>query len=373
MKVIYCIAGTFNAGGMERVLSLKTDYLVKRGYDVTIVTTDQKNKTSFFTFNKEIKHIDLGINYATLSKSLFVKVLLYPFKQIVHFYKLRKLLKNLNADIVVSMFDHEVSFLYKISDKSKKILEIHFSRFKRIQYGRTGIWKFIDTIRSNNDVALAQKYDKFVVLTKEDKLYWGNIDNIVDIPNAQSFQPSNRSTLLHKKVIAIGRLDYQKGFDDLIESWSYLDSQYKDWILEIYGNGPLEESLRNQILELGLEDHIFIKAPVDHIMEKYIDSSILVMTSRYEGLPMALLEGQVCGLPLVAYACKYGPRDLIADGVNGILVEQGDKKGIADALERLMADINLRKAMGDEALLNAKNYELDVVMNQWETLFKTVL
>src|SRR5690606_4487976 len=122
---------------------------------------------------------------------------------VMHRKRLTEVLRRHKADIVISLFDHESSFLYRIKDGSKKILEIHFSRFKRIQYGRKGLWGRIDKWRSRNDLRIAKRYDRFVVLTQEDKANWGNWSKIQVIPNANSFQPKDLAALTDKRVIAV--------------------------------------------------------------------------------------------------------------------------------------------------------------------------
>ena len=137
MKIVYCISGTFNSGGMERVLANKANYLARHGYDIAIITTDQKKREHYFPLEKNIICYDLAINYGDIQEfPLFKKSVAYINKQSEHRKKLIKLLKNLQANIVISMFDHEVSFLHKITDGSRKILEIHFSRFKCISFQR---------------------------------------------------------------------------------------------------------------------------------------------------------------------------------------------------------------------------------------------
>ena len=206
MKIIYCIAGTYNSGGMERVLANKANWLVRNGYDVAILTTDQKRRASFFEMDPSIMQYDLGINYEDNNgKSFLNKLICYPFKQWKHKRALEKLLPELKADVVISMFCNDASILPKIKDRSKKVLEIHFSRFKRLQYGRAGLWKLADQLRSKNDLKVVSRFDKFIVLTDEDKGYWGNLDNIQVISNARSFVVEKPSELNEKKVIAVGR------------------------------------------------------------------------------------------------------------------------------------------------------------------------
>lgn len=372
MKIVYCIVGTFNSGGMERVLANKANYLVKQGHELIIVTTDQRGRSSYFEMDNRISKYDLGINYTGSVKSLFGKIIMYPVKQWKHRKKLNALLKSLKADVAISMFDHDSSFLYKLKDGSKKVMEIHFSRYKRLQYGRTSIWKIIDEYRNKTDLVTAKKYDSFVVLTEEDKGYWGNLPNINVIPNSNSFLPRSQAALKAKKVIAVGRYDYQKGFDELIQAWKHIYEVHPDWSLSIFGQGPLAPMLQRLIDDFGLKDVVHLCAPVKNIEKEYVSSSILAMTSRYEGLPMALLEGQVCGLPLVSYACKCGPKDIIQDGKNGFLVNEGDHSGLANKLIFLMDNDLLREQMGQNSRLMALNYTEDMIMQQWLALFRQI-
>jgi len=373
MKIIYCISGTFNSGGMERVLANKANYLVRLGHELIIITTDQQGRSPYFPLDTRIRNIDLDVNYCeNNNKALVRKTINYYKKQKNHRQKLNRLLYELKGDVVISMFDHDVSFLYKINDGSKKVLEIHFSRFKRLQYGREGLWKIVDRLRSINDLSLVKRYDRFVVLTEEDKGYWGLLKKIVVIPNANSFVPENISDWKAKEVIAVGRYDYQKGFDDLIRIWGIVNVYFPDWILRIYGSGPLEHELLLLIKQLKLEHNIYLHPPVKEIDEKYIESSILAMTSRYEGFGMVLIEAQICGLPLVAYACKCGPRDIIKNGENGFLVEEGNIVEFANRLMELMESFDMRERFGNNGLLRSKNYSEDKVMRMWLDLFDSL-
>lgn len=373
MKIVYSILGTFNSGGMERVLANKANYLAALGYEISIITTDQQGRGSYFELDNRIRQYDLNINYLdNTGKGLLIKLLSYPRKQKLHKIKLEELLKELKADIVISMFDNDSSFMYKLNDGSKKILEIHFSRFKRIQYGRKGILGIVDKWRNINDLRLAKQYDRFVVLTEEDKSYWGSLPNIEVIPNANSFIPSNRASLDCNRVIAVGRYDYQKGFDELIKIWKKIYDKNSDWRLDIFGDGPLKDELENLIKDLELSDIVRLHPPVKNIEKEYLESSILAMTSRYEGLPMALLEAQVCGLPMVAYACKCGPKDIIQDGINGYLIPEGDQQLMSERLLKLMNETKLRKNMGNEAFVLSDNFSEERVMKKWLNIFENI-
>lgn len=370
MRIVYNIAGTYNSGGMERVLANKANWLVRYGYEVIIITTDQQGKSSFFELDSRIRCYDLGVNYDDNNdKSFFNKFTHYPFKLYKHKKRLTNLLNILKADIVISMFCNDVSFITKIKDGSKKILEIHFSRFKRLQYGRKGLWKYADWWRYQTDAKVVNRFDKFIVLTEEDKGYWGNLSNMIVIPNARTFKVSEPAKLNHSKVIAVGRLEHQKGFDRLIDAWRIIVNEMPDWSLHIVGNGELREELQKQIDTLGLSDKISLGKTETDMISVYKSASILAMSSYYEGLPMVLLEAQAVGLPIVSFACKCGPKDVIEDGLDGFLVKEGDVKTLAERLLTLMKDKELRMRMGMEAYARSEKYSEDVIMNKWLSLF----
>jgi glycosyltransferase involved in cell wall biosynthesis len=359
---------------MERVLANKSNYLAQLGHEITIITTDQNNRKPYFPLNHTIRQIDLGINYTENNNTgLFKKLFDYPKKQKRHKKLLTDQLNKIKPDITVPLFDHDVDLLPNINDGSKKIVEIHFSRFKRLQYGRKGLWRLIDKFRSGRDLATVKRYSKFVVLTHEDKDYWGELDNIVVIPNSNSFPIFEPSLLENKIVIAVGRFDYQKRFEDLIEIWKDIQKFAPNWKLNIFGKGPDKNKLQFLIQDLGLSETVSLKEPVQDIENQYLNSSIIAMTSRYEGLPMALLEGQSAGLPLISYACKCGPKDIIDEGFNGFLIDEGDKEKFAEKLLELIEDDQLRKEMGKNSYNHSKNFSEEVIMQKWIDLFNETL
>lgn len=371
MKIVYCIAGTYRSGGMERVLANKANFLVGKGHNVTIITTDQRGQKPFFALDPRIELYDLDINYEINNgKSIFHKLAHYPAKQSKHKKRLTQLLSKIKADIVVSMFCNDVSFITKIKDGSSKILEIHFSKLKRLQYGRKGLWRIADEWRTKQDEKLVKLFDKFVVLTKEDETYWGNLPNMQVIPNSISQFPESTSELSHKTVIAVGRFSHQKNFQELIDIWSEVCKQNSDWQLKIIGDGEEKANLQKQIKNYGIEDRVSLIPPTNKIEKEYLSSSILVLTSRYEGLPMILIEAQSFGLPIVAYTCKCGPKDVITEGEDGYLVAEGDKKGFVQRLLQLMNNEDLRKQMGVEARRNSSRFSEEKIMQQWIELFE---
>lgn len=370
MKIVYCIAGTRHPGGMERVLANKANWLVENGYDIVIVTTDQCGMSPFFLLDKRIRCIDLNVNYEENNgKSFANKLLHYPLKQYWHKKRLVAVLKRERPDVTVSMFCNDAGFITRLNDGSKKVLEIHFSKFKRLQYGRKGLWRLADLWRSKQDEKTVRRFDKFVVLTEEDKGYWGNLPNIAVIPNANTFVTDQIALLENKKVIAVGRYTYQKGFERLIKAWKMLASQFPDWKLDIIGEGEEHEALQKLIDSYRLGQQVTLVHPTQQIERMYRNASLLVLSSRYEGLPMVLLEAQAFGLPIVAFTCKCGPRDIVSDQETGILVAEGDIEGLAKGMSTVMENETLRKQMGVKAKAVSLRYDEDVIMKKWMDLF----
>ena len=186
MHIIYCTHSTYNPGGMERVLFNKVTWMVKHWHwKVTVVTTDQKGRAPFYPFPSEVRMVDLGINYSDdNSLGTLRKVMGYLRRRWVHRRRLTQLLMQERADVVVSLFPSESSFLPDIQDGSRKVLELHFCKFFRLQYGRSGLMGLIDRWRTRMDERLVRRFDRFVVLTEEDRGYWGALPNIEVIPNA---------------------------------------------------------------------------------------------------------------------------------------------------------------------------------------------
>lgn len=377
MKLIYCIRALYNPGGMERVLVNKVTWLVRElGWEILVVTTDQKGRPTFYPFPKEVRMIDLGINYSDDNDfSPCRKIAGYLRRRRRHRRALTNLLLRERADVVVSLFPSESSFIPSIQDGSKKVLELHYCKFFRLQYGRKGILGLIDRWRTWKDDFLVRRFDKFVVLTHEDRNYWGRLPNIEVIPNAAKNMSGHFSDVSAYRVIAVGRLDYQKGFDRLIQAWLLVqaDGRFADWQLDIFGQGEWKDMLQQMIYEEGLQANVHINPPTKDIASEYVRSSLLVMSSHYEGFPMVMIEAMACGLPVVSFDYKCGPRDIIRHGENGLLVKDGDIRGLAEAMMMVMGDDAYRKRLSGAALNVVSTYSEEAVMGQWTRLFASLV
>lgn len=373
MKLIYTIHSLYNPGGMERVLLNKVRWWVKHSVDVVVVTTDQHDRPTFYPFPEGVRMIDLGINYSDDNGlSTVKKALGYFRRRAVHKKKLTELLMAEKADIVDCFYPGECSFVPDIQDGSKKVLELHQSKLFHAQYNRKGLMGLADKIRARMDDDLVRRFEKFVVLTQEDAKMWGDIPNIEVIPNAAMFVADKYSDCSEKRVIAVGRLDYQKSFDRLIEVWEIVHPYAPDWRLDIFGQGEWKDMLNQMIKDKGLESCVKINEPTKNIGVEYAKSSILVMSSHYEGFPMVMIEGMACGLPAVSFDFKCGPRDIIDDGVNGYIVEDGDIGDLAQGLLNLIKDEPLRKSMGGAAKSVVERYSEEKVMSKWENCYKSL-
>lgn len=382
MKLVYLIHSLYNPGGMERVLLNKVRWLVRTGrYEIAVVTTDQHGRPPFYPFPDAVRMVDLGINY-TEDNDLpaWRKITSYFRKRRLHRKRLEAFLQAERADIVLSLFPSESSFLPDIQDGSKKILELHYGRFFRLQYGRNGLLGLADRFRTHTDRRLAARFDRFVVLTEEDRCDWGGLPNLLAIPNAAMPLSEMPSDVTSHRVIAVGRLDYQKSFDRLLQVWARFVQMLRqhpdmpqDWHLDIFGQGPWRDELIRQAGAPDIAGSVRINAPVADIGAEYAKSAMLVMTSHYEGLPMVMLEAMASGLPAVSFDFKCGPKDLIEQGVNGLLVTDGDLDALAEAIWRMASDLPFRQSCGRAALQTAARYDEEHIMQQWEDCFRSIL
>ena len=158
----------------------------------------------------------------------------------------------------------------------------------------------------------------------------------------------------------------------LVETWEKVHCQHGDWILHMYGEGEQESMLRQLIQKNSLEEVVVVHQPSRHIMEKYLESSIFLFTSRFEGFGMVLIEAMACGVPVVSFDCPWAPADIIKNGEDGFWVEYLNTDEAAQRVCQLIENPILRKKMGALGRKNIQRYNRDIVMKQWSELFESL-
>ena len=323
-KLAFCIAQTYVPGGTQRVLANKINYFEKDEFEFHIITTDQHGNPPFFPMNGSVFHHDLGINYDeyAISRSM-TRVWKALQKRINHYKQLKELITTIEPDVIVSMGGAETTFLPSIKRQARIIYESHFHRYYKLQSSRkldplTRARVLLET--TFEDVYL-KNFDRVILLTQRDQKNYPKLKNTVVIPNSLSKIPEKTSELHKKQVLAIGRLTYQKGFDLLIQAWHLVHQKLPEWKLVIIGSGEDEPMLRGIIQELALDGSVVIKPPTNQIEEEYLNSSMFVLSSRYEGFGLVLIEAMSYGLPCVSFDCACGPSEIIMDNVTGYLAQ----------------------------------------------------
>ena len=386
MKIAYCLFGTYSTGGIERVTTVKANWLAEHGYEVYLVTTGHAGRPPYYPLHPSIKHIDLGLCYDEAGELSRFTVYRrnYP-KYRRHREELEKLFADIRPDIAVAAGWHEGSFLYKLKDGSKKIIEHHAWRHANValypvylreldhvtavthfKYWLRTLWGNLMTYKQGR---YDRQFDRLVVLTEEDKTYCTHCPTTSVIPNPITTPSSEVSSLSDKVILAVGRLDNQKNFPELVDIWALIAKEYPGWKLRIVGEGYTDVRILKRVKKYGLEEQFELCPFTKEIQKHYLSASIYAMTSAFEGLPLVLVEAESMGLPLVSYACPCGPRDIIRDGQDGFLVEPGNQKAFASRLRQLIEDEELRRRMGQAAKINSQRFSLENVMKQWVDLF----
>ena len=378
LKLVYITPALYMAGGVERVLTLKANYLAEHfGYDITIILTEGKGKPLFYPISDKIKVINLNIGFEGLWTCSFLKkVFVYLKKQRQYKKALTHELMRICPDITISLLRREINFINDIKDGSRKIGELHVNRanYRNFEANDSNIFKdLFAKFWMHSLVSKIERLDRFVVLTEEDKVAWPELHNICVIPDPLSFAPTEQSSLQKKRIIGVGRYVYQKGFDLLLQAWARIEEQHPDWQLAIFGDGdrmPYEK----QMEELGINSsRCHLNGPTADIQQEYANSSVFVFSSRFEGFGMVLVEAMACGLPVVSFACPCGPKDIIKDEEDGLLVENGNVEALAESLTRLMGDADFCQRMAANGKKNVQRFSIEHIAECWKELFESIM
>lgn len=338
--------------GTERAVSNLSNLLVESGnYSVAIVSAFAKEGEPAYRLDPRIKNYFMDFQ---IPESRVKRIFTY-----INFLKrLEKIESELKIDFVIGTNSFLNMLIIFLKTKSKKIGCEHFGWFAYGRREKLKKWIFY------------KKLDAVVLLTKKDMKNYSFLKNSYEIPNSLSFATEKKSCIENKILLAVGRLENQKGFDFLIDAATELKKRLPGWKIKIYGKGSLEKDLRAQIKFNGLEDFVFILPPEKNIEKIYAESSIYVMTSRHEGLPMVLIESQACGLPAVSFDCPNGPDEIIENGKNGFLVEFQDNADLIDKIEKIATNEKLYLEMQNESVKLSKRFSTESIFLLWDDLFK---
>ena len=381
MNLLYCIPHLYNSGGMERVLTQKVNWLAAHtDYTITIVTTEPTptgTPKCYFPLSEKVQVVELNIDFnADYTKPLLPKYCAHMRRMRAYKRALTEYIVQHGIELCISLGGKEIAFLRHLPCRT--IAEMHFAMDQRRQLieanHKSLFWSLVGEVRTRQLVQAVKPLERLVVLTDADKAAWekAGCTNVTVIPNPCSLdgQKVSIKSAKSKTILAVGRLHEQKGFDLLLQAWKPIEKTYSDWSLRIVGEGPKRAELEAQIESQSLK-RVVLAGATNNVLDEYEAASIFVLSSRYEGLPLALIEAMWSGLPCIAFDCPQGPAELLAED-RGWLVPDGD-------IAELTAQIAYALSHPEEALKRAQKaqsfaqttYSEAAIMPQWVQLIES--
>lgn len=354
MKICFFIYNISNPGGSERVTTIIANELKDRGYDVSILSICGKD--SFYKLNENIPiNIIYKNKFDINSKTKFFSILKKAYKY--H--------KDNKTDVIIDVFASRslISIPIKALLNIKNISWEHFNY--SVKEGLNPIARKVACLFS----------DKIITLTNEDIQLYKNNNKVIKsemdyIYNPSPFLNAEISKLHEKNVVTVGRLTYQKGYDILLDAWQLIEKS-TDWKLTLVGDGEEKENLIEKAKRLKLKNINFLGV-TDNIAEVYKNSSIFVSSSRFEGLPMCMIEAQSFGLPIVSFNCLTGPSEIIENNGSGYLVENGDYYELAEKILDLINNKEKMFEFGKKAKEDSKRFTIDSIIVKWEMIINNL-
>ena len=371
-----------NRAGMERILTAKINYLAEHtNYQLYLLTYEQEGSPLPFSIAQSVQHISID-HIIPLRKDYSISVWFIKFLATrKHFHKsFIKQIEDIKPDIVIcNPYSFSVIDLIITVSTSKGIKTIIESHTKLSSTLLSNKFKYNKALYS-----LIKKWDELIMnrlrpvsnvvtLTKQDAKDWEPfVNNITVIPNFITITPKNVKSYSAKRVISAGRYAHEKGYDMLLKAWAIVTEVYPDWELHIFGDGD-STPYAKMSQQLRISDSVFLHPSTSDISEEFSNSSIYVMSSRYEGFGLVLAEAMSCGLASVAFDCPYGPRTIIEDRHDGLLVQREDIKQLSDGLLFLMSDPTIRITFGSNASEDIKRFNKESIMQKWIDLINTTV
>lgn len=360
MKKICFFSGDITrSGGTERVGTVIANELHKRGqFEISIVSLWEDKKKTFFHLEQGIKRDILFSDHVSGKKILtYVKAV-------------RKYVENNQIDVLVDI--DGILDLYSIPAlKKNKCKLVSWEQFNYY------VNPYVNYRKLTRKMS-AKKADAIVVLTDEDKhFYEKETDVKTKLVRIHNPMPGNVNTISYnmdsKTIISVGRYTEQKGFDILIDVANQVFSKHSDWKWIVIGDGEDKYDLQQKIEKYKLQKNIILKEHVDDINEYYRKAAMYVLTSRYEGFGLVLTEAKTQGLPCISFNCPAGPKEIIADGINGYLVDCFDIEQMAGKINELIENENKRKLFSENALVGTEKFNIEEIVEQWSELFTQLL
>lgn len=343
MHIVFIINSLEARGGTERVASLLANHL-SRFYQITILSKYFHNEENAYPLDKSVSDIKFtGNDFVFLKKCKEYVAKNDPEILIIH------TMSKLTCALLISGF--KAKRIWSIEHIS---YEFHTLLYKQL---RKRLYKKVNTVITLT-ICDQENYKKFH-------------NNVVSIPNATPLQIKEKFSKNQSKIIvSIGRLTYQKGYDLLVDAWSKVEKNHPDWSLHIYGQGEDRENLEQMIRDYNL-NNITLKGITNDVESVYDNASIYVMSSRFEGFGMVLIEAQSRGLPIVSFDCPSGPAEIIQNEVNGYLVESKNTKALSNQIKYLIEHKPIRENFSKKALISAKRFTVNNIMTQWTSLIES--
>lgn len=367
MRILYVFRSLAIWGGIERVLVEKMNYLSSvYDYDVYMITSDQGNHPIPYHLEDTVRIEDLNIRFHQQYQYIIFKRK-WVAKKLKHIYeqRLAERIRQVQPDIMVCTTADHIDSLVKLKGSTPLIVESHSICLRTIEYGN--YWLQRKWYRYHYLKALS-KVDVIVALTEGDANEWRKVHpHVVVIPNIVHLNDGPVSTLNNKRVIWVGRFDYQKRPMEMVKIWEKIQPQIPDWQLDMYGEGEQWQELKDKVRSLAM--NIKVHQPTGRIFDCYRESSILVSTSLFEPFGLVIPEAMSCGLPVVAYDSFYGPSDIITDGIDGFLISKRSLEKIVDRICQLIDHFDLRVKMGKSGIEKSKKYAKRCIMPLWKQLF----
>lgn len=375
MKIAFLLCNMINRAGVERVFAHRMNYLAQHtSHDIYLITYTQGTQALSFALSPKVKHLNLDTGYISFKKTFNP---FSVFRFLITKRRCRDKIKNsieqINPDIITctDYYDIEIGALIDADIKGKKIIECHQGwHLKKIEINHLSFAKKIrEHLRRWMMHRKMCNADLIVCLTPDDSLFWRTSVATHVIPNALSLYPDSEHDyeITHKRIISVGRVVWQKGFDTLADVWQRVRLRYPEWQLDIYG-ACKDDEWRIKLISSGI--NLYDNTADIHAV--YNSADIYVMPSRYESFGLTLAEAMSAGLACVAFDCPYGPRNIINNGVDGILVADRDSDILTETLCMLIEQPAERKRLGNAARLSTKRFCEEHIMPKWVQLYEAI-